>query len=169
MTKKPTTTNNERPADLLFWFGDGRCSGFSARVRADVEVSIGRTDSERALGFEITNRKQLQARFVLNRDQVVELATFLHLRVPGLRKPLGRKPTQLSLVATNSPKHRLHMALQDAAMTAHPGWRDCGDGDWEADHRAPQGTKLVAWFKKAHPREAARIERELTRQLWEGD
>jgi hypothetical protein len=33
---------------------------------------------------------------------------------------------------------------------------------------APSGAKLVAWFKKAHPRKAARIERKLTRELWNG-
>jgi hypothetical protein len=47
MSKK---RNDERPARLLVWFRDGMCGGYDARVPADVEVSIGRTDSKQALG-----------------------------------------------------------------------------------------------------------------------
>ena len=43
---------NERPADLVFWFKDGFVGGYNARVPADVEVSIGRTNSKRALGSD---------------------------------------------------------------------------------------------------------------------
>jgi hypothetical protein len=51
----------EQPTDLLFWFGDGllfwlgdgRCGPYRARVAADTEVSIGQTDSKRALGFVV--------------------------------------------------------------------------------------------------------------------
>jgi hypothetical protein len=158
---------DERPANLLFWFGDGHCSGFDARVAADVEVSIGRTNSERALGFIVTSGKR-HVDFVLDRDQVAELAAFLHIALSRLRSPLGRKPDQLSLVAASLPKRRLFTALQNAAIDAHPGWHRINDHVCEADDGAPDGARLVAWFKKTHPRAAERIERALTKKLWEG-
>jgi hypothetical protein len=36
--------------------------------------------------------------FVLNKDQVTELAAYFESLLPGLLKPRGRKPNQLSLV-----------------------------------------------------------------------
>jgi hypothetical protein len=69
--------SDERPADLLFWFKDGTCGGFQARVEADVEISIGRTNSKRALGFIIMHKKKKVFDFVLDRDQAAELAAFL--------------------------------------------------------------------------------------------
>jgi hypothetical protein len=63
-----------------------------------VAVSIGRTDSKRGLGFLVTNGKK-EMDFVLDRDQVAELAAFLHCALGQLRKPLGRKPKQMSLAA----------------------------------------------------------------------
>ena len=45
---------NERPADLIFWFRNGSCGGYCARVKACREVSIGRTDSKRGLGFIVS-------------------------------------------------------------------------------------------------------------------
>jgi hypothetical protein len=96
-----TKRSDERPADLLFWFRNASCAPYRARVAADVEVSIGRTDSERALGFVVTDEKRkVEIDFVLNRDQVAELAAFLKVALGGLRKPLGRKPQQISLVAS---------------------------------------------------------------------
>lgn len=68
--------NRERPADLLFWIGDGHCSGYKARVAAEVEVSIGRTNSKRGLGFLVTVGNRT-IDFVLDRDQVAELAAYL--------------------------------------------------------------------------------------------
>jgi hypothetical protein len=50
---------------------------------------------------------------------------------------------------------------------AHPGWH-VRRGDACADDGAPQGAKLVAWFKKTHPRRVARIEREFIKELWNG-
>jgi hypothetical protein len=94
---------NERPADLLFWYGDGRCAPYKARVNADAEISIGRTDSKRALGFIVTNGEK-QVDFVLNKDQVVELAAYLQCALGGLRKPLGRKQNQISLAARDLAK-----------------------------------------------------------------
>jgi hypothetical protein len=165
--RKMTADNNERPADLLFWFKDGACSKYEARVKADVGVSIGRTDSKRALGFQIFKGKKMVADFVLNRDQVAELATYLqHCALGRLRKPLGRKKTQVSLVALNSPKHRLHMELESAASDVHPGYHDDGEGMVEIEKGAPEGARLVAWFKKTHPQKAARIEKAFTKELW---
>jgi hypothetical protein len=94
----------ERPADLLFWLKDGTSAPYEARVPADVEVSIGRTDSELALGFWITTTAERKhtADFVLDRDQVAELAAFMQLQLARLRKPLGRKPDQISFVAMTS-------------------------------------------------------------------
>ena len=91
----------ERAADLLFWFGDGFHAPYRARVAADTEVSIGRTNSKRALGFRIS-RGRAQMDFVLNRDQVTELAAYLQCQLPRLLKPLGRKPEQISIAASLS-------------------------------------------------------------------
>jgi hypothetical protein len=87
---------DERPADLLFWFRDGHLATCRARVTADTEVSIGRTDSKRALGFIVMQGKTDVA-FVLDKDQVTELAAFLNMQARRLFKPLGRKKQQLSL------------------------------------------------------------------------
>jgi hypothetical protein len=89
---------NEQPTDLLFWLADGSCGRFRARVAADTELSIGRTDSKRALGF-IVSRGKARVDFVLDTDQVAELAAYLQIALPGLLKPLGRKPDQISLAA----------------------------------------------------------------------
>jgi hypothetical protein len=159
--------SDERPADLVFWFKDGCSSSYKARVAAGAKISIGRTDSKRALGFIVTSGKS-KVDFVLDRDQVAELAAFLRNSLSGLRKPLGRKRNQASLVAMSLPKVRLRNALENAAIDAHPGWHRVDDDDYEPDAGAPTGARLVAWFKKAHPRAAARIERDLTRTLWEG-
>jgi|EndMetStandDraft_8_1072994.scaffolds.fasta_scaffold21535_2 hypothetical protein len=90
----------ERPADLTFWFRDGFCGGYDARVEANTELSIGRTNSRRALGFIINrNGRMLEGSdFVLDRDQCEELAAYLQQFAP-LKKPQGRKPRQISLVA----------------------------------------------------------------------
>jgi hypothetical protein len=101
----------EQPTDLLFWFGDGHLGGFRARVNASTEVSIGRTDSKRGLGF-VVKRGNSQADFVLDKDQVAELAAYLQHRAPPLRKPLGRRRDQMSLAASTSPKQRLFKELE---------------------------------------------------------
>ena len=88
----------ERPTDVELWLGDGKLFPCGARFSADTEVSIGRTDSKRALGF-VVSRGEMKMDFVLNRDQVAELAAYLQLQIPRLLKPLGRKPSQISLVA----------------------------------------------------------------------
>ena len=98
--KRPQSRDaNERPADLWLWLKDGELCTFAARVDADTTVEIGRTNSKRALGFLVIKAKKPIADFVLDRDQVAELAAYL--RMPSLRKPPGRKPANaFSLAAT---------------------------------------------------------------------
>ena len=88
---------NERPAALRFLTSDGKGLLFEARVPAEVEVFIGRTGSKRAMGFLISGGDQMMS-FVLNKDQVAELAAYLNGFLPGLLEPRGRKPQQMSLV-----------------------------------------------------------------------
>jgi hypothetical protein len=90
---------NEHPADLVFWIRNGCCIPYKARVPADTEVSIGRTDSERAMGFTVT-RGDTTMDFVLNKDQVAELAAYLELQLARLLPPRGRKPEQISFAAS---------------------------------------------------------------------
>jgi hypothetical protein len=97
--KRDDEQPTEQPTDLEFWFKDGFVGGFCARVPAKTEVSIGRTNSERALGFVVT-RDGASLDFVLDKDQVAELAAYLQMMHPRLLKPLGRKPQQISLAAT---------------------------------------------------------------------
>jgi hypothetical protein len=166
--KQKNSAPGERPANLLFWFRNGFCGRYDARVAADAEVSIGRTNSKRGLGFMVTIGKGEPVDFVLDRDQVAQLAAFLQdCALPGLRKPLGRKP-RAGWSLLRSPKQRLHLRLEDAAMRAHPGWHFRSHNDIEQDAGAPAGRRLIAWFKKAHPKEAARIERVFTNELWAG-
>jgi hypothetical protein len=137
--RRRLTKAGERPADLLFWFRDGCCGSYRARVTADVEVSIGRTNSKRALGFIVTNGEK-KTDFVLDRDQVAELAAFLQqCALPGLRKPLGRKRAPIISLAALTPKRRLHMVLESAAIDAHPGWHVMDDDILEMDAGARQG------------------------------
>jgi hypothetical protein len=98
---------NERPADLIFWFRNGSCGGYCARVKACREVSIGRTDSKRGLGFIVSwgPKNENWIDFVLDKDQVAELAAYLK-HCPPLLKPLGRKRNQMSLAAMYAPKHQ---------------------------------------------------------------
>jgi hypothetical protein len=82
MKKEP----NERPANLLLWAGPGSCGWGGDRVKTDVQVSIGRTDSRRALGFLIRKGDKTVIDFVLNRNQVAALAAFLEGQLGRLRK-----------------------------------------------------------------------------------
>jgi len=166
--RKPNPYPNEQPTDLTFWFRDGSCVGCDARLKANTRVSVGRTDSKRALGF-VVRRGEASLDFVLDKDQVAELATYLkHVALKLLRSPLGRKQGGLSLVAMHTPKRLLFMELEAAAQKAHPEYHevDLGDGCFEV--KGPEGEALVAWFKKNRPKEAARIERAFTKKLWAG-
>jgi hypothetical protein len=102
MKRKVISRKDERPADLSFWLKDGLAVDYCARVAASTEVSIGRT-IKRALGFIVT-RGDTSMDFVLDRDQVAELAAYLQHYCPALLKPLGRKQNQLSLVALHRSK-----------------------------------------------------------------
>ena len=103
MKRKVISRKDGRPADLSFWLKDGLAVDYCTRVAASTEVSIGRTNSKRALGF-IVNRGDTSMDFVLDRDQVAELAAYLQHYCPALLKPLGRKQNQLSLVALHRSK-----------------------------------------------------------------
>jgi hypothetical protein len=147
----------EQPTDLWLWPRNGACLLYRARVGADTEVSIGRTNSKRALGFEVKRGKTC-IDFVLDKDQVTELAAYLRMMQPRLLKPLGRKQDdQASLAAAALPKRRLFNLLENAAIEAHPGWHRSDEATIEQDEGAPGGRALVAWFKKAHPKTAARF------------
>jgi hypothetical protein len=148
---------DERPADLVFWSQDGSGGSCDARVEASARVSIGRTDSKRALGF-VVSRGETRIDFVLDKDQVAELAAYLK-HCPPLLKPLGPKRNQRSLAAMFAPKQRLFEKLEHAAKKAHPEYREI---------EGPEGRQLVNWFKKNRPKEAARIERAFTKRLWAG-
>jgi hypothetical protein len=84
--------DDERPADLLLWWKDGMLmSCDAAESRSHTEVSIGRTNSKRALGFIVTRGNKTMD-FVLNKDQVARLACYLTKQDARLLKPRGRKP-----------------------------------------------------------------------------
>jgi hypothetical protein len=129
----------ERPTDLLLWVRNGSCLRYQARVAADTEVSIGRTDSKRALGFAVHRGGANVVDFVLDKDQVAELAAYLRVMQPALLKPLGRKQDQMSLAAMSLPKQRLFNRLESAATEAHPGWHRIDDATIEQDEGAPGG------------------------------
>jgi hypothetical protein len=99
-TTKRKRKTIERPAELLFWLADGALMGFKPRVPPEVEVSLGRTDSKRALGF-VVSRGDVMMDFVLDKDQVVELAAYLELALPRLLEPRGRKLDQQISLAAN--------------------------------------------------------------------
>jgi hypothetical protein len=104
MRRPKNQTKGERPADILFWYGDGQLSSCEARVAATTEVSIGRTNSKRAAGF-LVSRGDTSMDFVLDRDQVTELVAYLQkCMLPRLLKPLGRKQNQISLAAMTQRK-----------------------------------------------------------------
>jgi|SRR6516162_10367858 len=88
----------ERPTKLLLWLKNGSHVTYEARVRAETELSIGRTDSRRALGF-IVSRGDIHLDFVLNKDQIEELIAYLQMIHGNLLKPLGHKPKQISFRA----------------------------------------------------------------------
>jgi len=90
----------ETPAILDCWLGDGSLIRFEPRKEArDMRLSLGRTNSKRALGFLVKRSDANIASFVLDREQVVELAAYLQCTLPRLLKPTGRKRDQLSLAA----------------------------------------------------------------------
>jgi len=189
--KRPRSPfKDERSADLHLWIENGYACVASARLAAEMEVSIGRTNSERAMGFVVgvvgdchrlkwTRHDDKQMAFVLDRDQVVELIGYLQSQLSWLRKPLGRGSGDGCYSWLMLPELRLQRQLENAAMKAHPGWRQItkkderdqtwGEiGDWVQESGAPDGEKLIKWFKRTHPHKVRRIERDFTKRLWAG-
>src|SRR5215471_18987923 len=79
---------NERSADLTFWLKNGSCGWCDARFATDVCLSVGRTDSKRAIGFALSDRNRPDddpVLFVLDRHQARELAAYLEIMDGGLR------------------------------------------------------------------------------------
>jgi len=94
----------ENPVDLHLWLRNGCLSWVDAAGRAALkarklnglpEVSVGRTDSKKALGFVVVDGDRKLAEFVLDRTQVVELVAYFILQLPRL-KPAGVTPPYLS-------------------------------------------------------------------------
>jgi len=84
--RRAAKKEDERPADLELWTGDGQGAPCPARQGkpASVQVSIGRTDSERALGFSIHDGKTIN--FVLNRAQVETLLHFCRYQILRIKR-----------------------------------------------------------------------------------
>jgi hypothetical protein len=84
-TKKQA--DDERPADLTFWYKNGHIGGSHAVDSGpqDIEISIGRTNSERALGFIVFRKDMDKVDFVLTKNQVVQLIKFLEYSLPRLK------------------------------------------------------------------------------------
>ena len=99
----------EQPVDLEPWFGDGFSSvGIRSASRARKgrwHLSVGRSRSERGLGFVVSNGEvspydtdaesdnpHRLAAFVLDRDQCAALIDFLYFQLPRLRKPFAVPP-----------------------------------------------------------------------------
>jgi hypothetical protein len=180
-TKRPRSPfKGERSADMMPWAQNGATGRSPARLAADVVLSVGRTDSERALGFllyadgdkKLPKFENDQIDFVLDRDQIEELIGYLQSQLGRLRKPLGRRVGFGMFSSARNPKQRLEMKLEDAAMRAHPRYEMEGElsemGVIEFDDDAPRGDKLIKWFKRTHPRKAQRIERDFEKRLWAG-
>jgi len=136
---------------------DGAGGGIAARVHADIEVSIGRTNSKRAIGFIVHPKsgyglnpasEKNETNFVLDRDQYAELILYLRFQLKRLRKPIGKKQEGWCASLVTCPNLRLNRELEAAAMEAHPGWKrdvdfydNYDDGtynDWIAEPGAPQ-------------------------------
>ena len=73
----------ERPCDMTLWL-NGALYPYRARVKANTQLSLDLTDSERALGV-IVSRGDQQLECMLNKDQVEELAAYLRFISPQLR------------------------------------------------------------------------------------
>jgi hypothetical protein len=80
----------ERAANVCCWLQNGSRVGLSARVATKIEVSIGRTNSKRGLGFVVRNGKTSMD-FVLDKDQVQDLITYLEFSLHRLLKPSGKR------------------------------------------------------------------------------
>jgi hypothetical protein len=86
--------DDERPADLLLWWKDGRLDPHRASIPTKTIVSIGRTNSKRALGFMVFSGRVFSGRkpidFVLDYEQVTALAQYLPIMLRRLKKPTSK-------------------------------------------------------------------------------
>ena len=94
-TKRPkrqrSIPSDEQRVDLMLWHKEGMavmCYGIPGNGKALPEVSVGRTDSERGLGFEVTMHPDAESLaaaeitlFVLDRGQVERLHSHLALQL----------------------------------------------------------------------------------------
>ena len=88
---------DKRLVDLTLWWKNGAYSfhqGRGSNGRNLAEVEVGRTDSERGLGFCVDvgkepawNNSGKFVTFVLDRDQAEALHEFLRIQIRHLRKP----------------------------------------------------------------------------------
>ena len=59
----------------------------------------------------------------------------------------------------DSRKYRLELALANAAVELHPGWRGSPDGSFtKLNPSAPEQLELTEWLYKTHPARARAIE-----------
>jgi hypothetical protein len=75
-----------------------------------------------------------------------------------LKAAQGDPEAKRELARLDTRAHRLHAALVDAAVDAHPGWRHDGTYLQRIDDSAPDLDALVEWFQKNHPLKARAIE-----------
>jgi hypothetical protein len=69
---------DEQRVNLLLWYRNGTLVPTNGRGRSLPELSVGRTDSRRGLGFQFRLRgKKAIASFVLDREQMHDLQQFL--------------------------------------------------------------------------------------------
>ena len=90
-TKRPKRRrppSDEQRVDLMLWPKDGQSWLHAGSGRALPTVGVGRTDSERGLGFEMTMHPHAESLaaaertwFVLDRRQVEKLHTFLAVQL----------------------------------------------------------------------------------------
>ena len=91
------TPPDEQRVDLTLWFQNGSAMPHAGQGTGLHEVSIGRTDSERGMGFLLLDQKtgKTRAEFVLDRTQIENLHAFLGHQIRRL-KPM-RWPIVLNL------------------------------------------------------------------------
>jgi hypothetical protein len=83
----------ERPIDLELWLKNGCAVTERAKsgVDAGMRLSLGRTNSEQALGFILMRKDQDPVDFVLNKTQVASLIMFLQFLLPRLRGKIDKR------------------------------------------------------------------------------
>jgi hypothetical protein len=113
LVSKSRVPDDEQRVDLALWFGDGKLMSHAGEGNGLLEVSIGRTNSERGLGFLLLDAKTRKplAEFVLDRTQVENLHAYLGGQI-GRLKPMRWPPHVISLPAVA----RLGRRQQAAAL-----------------------------------------------------